>query len=118
MALWAWAPAVLEDTDVESEEEAPVDQVLPGSVCSRLLPAPGSAMLLTHQKPPQVALPSRKVNSPERPTARDAPRGALSKRRRLRGKSRAQKARHFLPAPGQWLVATWRTPVALGAAYR
>ena len=73
MALWTWGKAALEDADMESEEEAPVDQVLPGSVCSRLLPAPGSAMLLTHQKPPQVALPSRKVKS----RAAHSPRCAL-----------------------------------------
>ena len=94
MALWMWAPDVLEDADVESEEEekeAPVDQVLPGNSCSGLLFALGSAVLLTHEKPPQVALPSRKaesperpsrkVESPERPAAHDAACDALNKRR-------------------------------------
>ena len=114
--------------DVEREEtrcpekgdvgsEAPVDQVLPGS--GDLLPAPGSAMLLTQHKPPQVtgrkvtareeAPPApgsamlqtpqkppnpkgtgREVKGPGRPTARDAPCGAISKR--LRGKQLVRPA--------------------------
>ena len=117
MALWMWAPDVLEDAGVESEEEekeAPVDQVLPGNACSGLLFAPGSAVLLTHEKPPQVALPSRKaesperpsrkVESPERPAAHDAACDALSICRRLRGKRPAQNVRQFLPAPGSGLL--------------
>ena len=117
MALWMWAPDVLEDADVGSEEEekeAPMDQVLPGNACSGLLFALGSAVLLTHEKPPQVALPSRKaesperpsrkVESPERPAAHDAACDALNIRRRLRGKRPAQNVRQFLPAPGSGLL--------------
>ena len=91
-----------------------MDQVLPGNACSGLLFAPGSAVLLTHEKPPQVALPSRKaesperpsrkVESPERPAAHDAACDALNKRRRLRGKRPAQNVRQFLPAPGSGLL--------------
>ena len=98
MALWLWAQTVLEDTDVESEEEAPVDQVLPGSVCSGLLPEPGSAMLLTHQKPPQVA--GRKVALP----LLNKVALPLHSKRRLRCKMPVQKAQKFLPAPGSGLL--------------
>ena len=120
MALWTWAPAFLEDTAMESEGEAPVDEVLPGSVCSGPLPAPGSALLRTPRK---VEGPECKVEGPERaaaaPTARDASRDTPRKRLprkqpvhlvhstmrfRLRGKRPVQKAQQFLPAPGSGLL--------------
>ncbi|MDA8583475.1 hypothetical protein N9L68_04560 [bacterium] len=47
MAMWTWAPSVNQGRNIDSEGEAPGDQVLPGSVCSGLLPAPGSAVLFT-----------------------------------------------------------------------
>ena len=98
MAMRTWAPSVNQGRDIDSEGEAPGDQVLPGSVCSGLLPAPASALLFTPWKPPVPSL-TGKGNPPQLPEspqvgltsgrmvkgpACDAPHGGPSKR--LRGK--------------------------------